>query len=305
MPLKAVVFGGSGFLGSHVADALSLAGYEVSIFDIKESFYKQPHQNFIQGDILNQEDVQSAINGMDFVFHLAGIADIDECYKRPVDTIKYNVLGTSYILEACCQAQIKKIVFASSAYVYSNSGSFYRVSKQACENLVEAYHEKCGLDYVILRYGSLYGPRSDRRNSLFRICEDALRNHEIVYHGTGQEKREYIHVLDAAKMSVDVLKEEFLNSHIILTGTSSMQYSELLEMVQEMLKYKIKVLKKENKSKTHYSQSPYAFSPKLGRKLTNNTQIDLGQGLLELINEIYKSLDEDTQRRFEGALNLK
>ncbi len=298
MKFKTLVIGGSGFLGSHVADALSEAGHKVTIFDHKTSPYKRGDQQEIIGSILDEQALRNAIKGMDYVYHMAGIADIDECNSRPVDTVKINVFGTAHVLEACKEADVKKLVFASSAYVYSDSGSFYRVSKQACEGLIETYHEEFGLNYVILRYGSLYGPRTDRRNSLYRICEDALTQQEINYGGKGDERREFIHVFDASKMSVQVLGDNFSNQNIILTGPTTIKYSDLLSMVSEMLQNKVKINYHEKKAKTHYKLSPYSFSPKFGKKLIANPQVDLGQGLINLLGEIHQSLHPDVQEKF-------
>lgn len=296
--MKVIIFGGSGFLGSHVADALTSAEHEVTIFDVKESSYLNSEQKFLTGDILNLDDLKKAIEGHDIVYHMAGIADIDECHANPVDTVKLNILGTTNILQACVDCKVKKIVFASSAYVYSDAGSFYRISKQSCELMIESYQKEFGLDYVILRYGSLYGPRSDKRNSIYRILTEALENHEIVYSGTGDEQREFIHVGDAANLSVKVLEKEYENQNIILTGNSSIKYRDMLEMIQEIMHGQIKIEYVEKKSKTHYKLSPYSFSPKLGRKLVNNPHIDLGQGLLNLIGEIHHNMGTGEQEKF-------
>ena len=245
-----IVFGGAGFLGSHVADALSDQGYNVTIFDISESKYLRSDQKQVLGDILDLSSIESALEGQGIVYHLAGIADIDECHKRPLDTVRLNILGTANILQSSVKAGVKKVVFASSAYVYSESGSFYRISKQSSEQLVETYAREFGLNYVILRYGSLYGPRADQRNSIHRILNQALTEKKIVYGGDGSEKREFIHVLDASRLSVEVLDDKF-NENIILTGNSSIKYQELLETIKRcyimilklsMLKINLKII---------------------------------------------------------------
>lgn len=299
--MKIIVFGGSGFLGSYVADALSTAGHEVTIFDIKPSPYLRPDQKMIVGDILDEASLAEAIGGQDVVYHLAGIADIDECTRRPVDTAKYNVLGTVAILDACCKARIKRFVFAGSVYVYSESGSFYRSSKQACELFIENFHKINGLPYTIVRYGSLYGGRSDERNSIWRILKEALSTGEITYRGTGDELREYIHVQDAAQSSVTILQPEFENQHIILTGTQAIRYRDLLQMINEMLGGKVKINLLPKTSDTHYTVTPYSFNPKLGLKLVNNPHIDMGQGLLSCMHEIYHDLNK---RHEEGGIWL-
>jgi len=290
---KVVVFGGGGFLGSHVADALSNKGYDVTIFDIIPSPYMRDDQSLIQGDILDHELVDKVIADNDIVYHFAGIADVDECTRRPVDTVRYNILGTVQILEACRKPDIKRFVFASSAYVYSKYGYFYKTSKQTCESLIENYSDLYGLKYTCLRYGSLYGERADERNSIYRLLKQAIEEQKITYHGTGDEMREFIHVRDAAQASVKILESEFENQNIILTGTQSLRYSDLLEMINEMMNNKVTVEMVESQRKAHYKITPYNFSPKLGKKLVANPHIDMGQGLLLCMAEIYEKVHND------------
>ena len=287
---KVVVFGGSGFLGSHVADALSDAGYKVTVFDVNESPYLQSGQLMIKGDILDIDDVEDAVSKNNIVYHFAGIANIEECSMRPVDTVKYNILGTANILEACRKNTIQRLVFASTAYVYSAYGYFYRTSKQACESLIEDYNHLYGLKYTCLRYGSLYGERADDRNTIYNLIKNAIAEGKIIYHGTGDEIREFIHVRDAAQSSVKILEDRFEDQHIILTGADTMRYSDLLEMIREILNNKINIEIVASDRKAHYKITPYNFSPKLGKKLLVNPHIDMGQGLLLCMSEMYEKI---------------
>ena len=288
--MKILVTGGAGFLGSHVADALSDAGHEVTVFDVSHSLYLRPEQKMIIGDILDQRSLEKAVEGIDIVYHFAGIADVDECTIRPIDTVKINILGTVNLLEASRIAQVKRYIFGSSAYVYSNSGYFYRSSKQACESFIENFSELFGLKYTCVRYGSLYGTRSDERNSIYRFIQQALRDSQITYHGTGDELREFIHVRDAAEISVKILEPEFDNQHITLTGNEKMRYRDLLDMIKEMIGPHISIEYLPSQRKAHYKITPYNFSPKLGRKLINNPHIDMGQGLLQCMAELYEKI---------------
>lgn len=289
--MKAVIFGGSGFLGSHVADALTLKGYNVIIFDLKPSVYLQKSQRMIIGDILDQPKVEETLRDCDVVYNFAGIADIDEASKKPLDSIKFNILGNSIILEACVKTNIKRFIFASSLYVYSRAGSFYRCTKQACELLIENYHEEFGLLYTILRYGSLYGPRSDERSFIYRIIKQALTERKITRYGDGEELREYIHVLDAAKGSVEILSDEFINQHVILTGNQQIRIKDLLFMIQEILDNNIEIEFLPPDKHSHYEITPYSFAPRVGKRLTYKTYLDLSQGILDSIYELYKKLN--------------
>jgi UDP-glucose 4-epimerase len=109
----------------------------VVIFDRIESPDLQKSQKMVVGDMLDQQKVRETIKGADCVYHFAGITDIKIAKNNPIDTVKYNVLGTVYILDACREFKIKRIIHASIIYVYSKHGSFYRSSKQSCELFIE------------------------------------------------------------------------------------------------------------------------------------------------------------------------
>ena len=302
--MNVIVFGGSGFVGSHVADALSQAGHKVRVYDIRRSEYLKPTQEMIIGDILDEERVAEAIKGTDVVCNFAGITDIKEASNKPVETIKYNILGNTILLEASRKEKIRRFVYASTLYVYSNSGSFYRCSKVACEHYIETYQKQFGLDYTILRYGTVYGTRADMRNSVYRYITNAMTEGKIAYFGDGNEIREYVNVLDAAKASVEILDDEFRNEHVIFTGHYPMKVNELFTMIREIMKKDIKIEYVKPKSEDpmdHYAITPYAFIPKVGKKYVKHYYTDMGQGLLLCMQEIFDKLNnnkiEKTEKR--------
>lgn len=292
--MKAVVFGGAGFIGSHVADALTFKGHDVVIFDCVSSPYLQENQRMVVGDILDEQLVAQSIEGCDVVYHLAGIADIDEAAQKPYETIKSNILGTANILEAARQHHIKRFVFASSLYVYSKAGSFYRTSKQSCELLIQNYQESFGLNYTILRYGSLYGPRG-HKSAIHTFVKEALQHKKIVRHGDGEDVREYIHVLDAAKDSVTILDDEFINQHVLLTGHHQIKIKDLLVMISEMLEDDIELVYEPSSENYHYEITPYNFAPKIGKRLMSKTYLDLGQGVLDTIHRVAQEIEEENR----------
>lgn len=240
--MNAIVFGGGGFVGSHVADVLSEKGYNVNIYDIRQSDYLKPSQKMIIGDILEEEKVRESVKGMDVVYNFAGIADIEEATNKPIETVKYNILGNTIVLDAAREANVKRFVYASTIYVYSESGSFYRCSKNACELYLETYQRQYGLDYTVLRYGTLYGSRSNYTNSVYRFIHQSLTEGKISYPGDGNEVREYINVLDAAQGSVEILDDKFRNEYVIFTGHHPMRVNELFIMINEILKKRYKKL---------------------------------------------------------------
>lgn len=286
---RVLVLGGSGFLGSHVADALSDAGYRVSILDRVASPWKRAGQEMFVGDMLDTTLLDQAIAGCDAVYNFAAIADLDEARNKPIETVRVNVLGNVQVLEACRRHGVNRYVYASTVYVHSREGGFYRCSKQASEHYVEEYQRSYGLDYTVLRYGSLYGPRSDHHNGLWRIVKRALDTGEIRYEGSPEAMREYIHVEDAALASVAALGDEFRNQHVVLTGQEPMRVMDLLKMLAEILGRPESVEFVETDHAGHYIRTPYAYQPKLGRKYVPPMHVDLGQGLLQLVGEIQKS----------------
>jgi UDP-glucose 4-epimerase len=285
-----MISGGSGFLGSHIADALTGAGHQVVVYDRTDSRWLMPSQTMKVGDILDSAAVSEAMADCEAVYHLAAMANINDAIDRPRQAVETNIMGTVNMLEAARMCRVKRFVFSSSIYVYSNEGSFYRTTKQACEHLVHDYHEQFGLDFTVLRFGSLYGPRSDRSNGVHRMLAQALAEHRIDYYGKGDEVREYIHVLDAAGMSVDILAPEFANQYIHLAGQERMASRDMLGMIREMMGGDITLSFQATSPVGHYVQTPYNFTPKLGRRLTRKTYIDLGLGLLDCLQHMSRSL---------------
>ena len=287
---KVIVFGGSGFLGSHVADLLSDKGYSVEIFDLKKSKYLKSNQKMIIGNILNRNEIKKAVKGSKFVYHFAAIADIKEAQDNPVEAVEVNILSTTYILDACREFKVERFVYGSTIYVYSEHGSFYRSTKQASELIIENYKKIYNLNYTILRYGSLYGPRANHFNFINRIIIQALKEKKIIREGNGEELREYIHILDAARASVEILSDNFINSNIMITGNKSMRVHDVLEMIKEMFDHRITVEYTNNILESHYKITPYTFKPKAAKKYQLNHYHDLGQGVLEQVYDSYERL---------------
>lgn len=293
---KILVIGGSGFLGSHLADTLSDAGYRVLVMDRKPSPHLRPGQEMLVGDVLDRAVLEKAVAGSRYVYHLAGVADIEEAAHDPRETVEQNVMGSVNVAEACIAQKVEKLLYASTVYVYSNKGSFYRVSKQAAELLLENYQRETGLNYTILRYGSLYGPRAQDWNGLKRFVVQAVRNGRIVYPGTGEERREYIHVKDAAQLSMEAMADEYHNQCLTITGPQVMTTREVLGMITEIMGNGVEVTFEPSGagfSLFHYSSTPYRYNPKSGSKVMPRRFIDLGQGILDMIEEIHHGAGEE------------
>ena len=283
------VIGGSGFIGSHVVDQLTQEGYHVRIFDRTDSSWKNEDQEIIIGDLADKDLLSKSISGSEVVYNFAALADLDLARNKPFETAEINIMGNINVLEACRLNEVKRFIFASTVYVYSREGSFYRCSKQAAENYIEEYQRVYNLDYTILRFGSLYGPRADKSNGLFRIVNNALESGVVRYEGSPEALREYIHVEDAAKASVIALGDDFKNQSVVLTGQEPMRVVDLLKMLAEILGFSDPVEFVEGEYPGHYIHTPYAYLPKLGRKYVPPFHVDLGQGLIQLIDEVRRN----------------
>ena len=285
--VKVTVIGGAGFLGSHVADELSARGFNVTVFDQVESEWRTGDQQMIVGNMQDIKQLEQACSGSQYIYHFAGIADIGFAKSNPYDAVEANVLGTAAALEVARKIGIERFVYASTMYVYSGSGSFYRASKQAAENIIEAYGEEFDLGYTLLRYGSLYGPRAQDWNGLRSYVEQIIHEGRLEYPGTGDERREYIHVKDAARLSVDILADKHRNDAITVTGLQVLNSRELIDMIFEIAgKSPAVAFLGSPQSSEHYQMTPYRYTPKQAKKIVPSEYIDLGQGILEVLQEI-------------------
>lgn len=286
---KIAVFGGSGFIGSYLIESLISRNYEVFSIDLKEPKVSND-ATFIQCDILDRTSIQEIfkMHQFEYVYNLAGFANLDKAVEFPIETFELNVMGNLYILEECKRQNVTRFIYASSAYAMNDKGSFYGVSKLSSEKIIEEYHKKYGLSYTILRYGSLYSERDFENNYIYNLVEKAIETGKINHGGDGNEIREYIHAADAAKLSVDVIEDEvYAEKHIILTGVERYKRIDLFNLINEILGNKIEINLSNDGYNNHYKFSPYSFTPEQSQKLVPNPFIDMGQGILNCISKIH------------------
>lgn len=291
MSSKVIVFGGNGFLGQYLVNELEKRGYNVTIVDIKPSS-STIKKEYINCDILDREKVLSILsdNHYDVVFNLAGFANLDNAINNPSQTINLNVIGNINIIDGAILSKCKRFVYASSAYAMSNKGSFYGISKLASEKIIEEYNERFNLEFTILRYGSVYSELPFENNYIYSLVEKAITTKKIIHGGDGEELREYIHASDAAKLSVDIIEsDKYVNQHIILTGMEKMKRIELFQLIKEIMNNDIEIVLNNGEYNHHYQYTPYSFTPTTSKKLVANPHIDMGQGILECIRNVYNN----------------
>lgn len=231
--MAVLVTGGSGFIGSHVVDKLVDKGMDVVIFDIA-----RPHRDdvkFIKGNITSQDELNSALHGVENVYHIAAASDINKVAEHPVDAVNLNILCTARVLEAARLNDVERMLFASSYFVDSGKGHLYTTTKKASEMICSDYYTLYGMPYTILRYGTAYGPRSRGEDVISLFVKRAMSGEPLEIHGTGMQSRNFIYVEDLADGNVAALSDIAKNKTYTLQGRRAVTIQELAELVTRIL----------------------------------------------------------------------
>ena len=284
---KNVIFGGSGFLGSNLADEISKSKNKILIIDKKPKKVLKNFQKQINCDILNLEKYKNLISTNSDVYFFSDIADIGYSKIYPLETLENNVLKLIHILKFLIKKKIKNFYYASTIYVNNDLGSFYRASKQCAEIIISEFSKNYNFNYTFLRYGSVYGPQAQEWNGIKKFVKEAMMKGKITYKGNGKELREYIHVKDAAKLTYTAVKsKKYSNKSILISGQSSLSSNELFTTIFEILNKKKKVKFLNKVVEDHYGVTPYRYIPNQSKKIVPIDYIDIGQGIIEVIKEI-------------------
>ncbi len=218
--MRVLVTGGSGFIGSHVVDKLNARGFEPVIYDLRPSpWHTGPaHPNpthrvdTVLGSITDREALERALHSCDAVAHLAAVADVNDVHASPEDAERVNARGTVAVLEAARRAGVKRIVYASTIWVYSDCvedavdedtllpapSHLYTSTKLAGELYCKAYQELYGIDYTILRFGIPYGPRAREAAVVPAFVNKAFAGEPLTIAGDGSQSRRFVYVEDLA-----------------------------------------------------------------------------------------------------------
>jgi UDP-glucose 4-epimerase len=282
--MQIAVIGGSGFLGSHLSDVLTQKGHNVKIFDRKKSKWIKKGQKMIIGNILNSKLLDKTIKGSQIVYNFAAISDIGYAKYKPIETAEINIVGTLNALRASKKYKIKKFIQASSIYATSEEGGFYARSKKAAEDYIEEFKKIFGLNYTILRFGSLYGERSEKSNAINNMIYNVLKKKKLIYPGNKYAARRYIHVRDAAKACVKVMDKKYNNKYITITGNKSVKIKKIFKILSTVFKIPKKKMIFLNKKYTgHYNVKPTIFKQRTGKILSTGKQKEFKTSLLKLV----------------------
>jgi len=252
-PQKALVIGGSGFIGSHLVDELVERGWEVVVFDLRERrFDRLPERaRFIKGDLSQAYLVREALAGVDVVFHLAWATIHEVSNQDPALDVEANLIPSLNLLEACRQAGIRRVVFISSGgTVYGpskelpiaenhpqNPVTAYGVNKLAFEKYLRVFRHLHGMDYAILRPSVPYGPRQtplSRQGAVAVFLHRVGTGLPITIWGDGRVTRDYFYVSDLVEALVASAERHLGEDRIFnIGGGKEVSLNQLIKLVEE------------------------------------------------------------------------
>ncbi|MCP4424108.1 MAG: NAD-dependent epimerase/dehydratase family protein [Chloroflexi bacterium] len=221
--MRVLVTGGAGFIGSHLAAALTADGAQVRALDNlsggkRENLADLPVE-LIVGDVADMEMVKTAVSGCDLIFHQAAYVSAPRSLEEPDLNHRSNVTGSFNLFEAARQAGVKRVVFASSAAVYGNLPGLpkrendplqlltpYAAAKRMNEIMAENYNAAYGMEIVGLRYMNVFGPRQDPSSSysgvLSIFCQAAIARRGVTIYGDGEQTRDFVYVADVVQANL-------------------------------------------------------------------------------------------------------
>lgn len=300
--MKALVTGGSGFIGSNVSKMLLSKGIEVVVFDNLSSGYydniKELPVEFVKGDILDRDAIKDACNGVDVVFHLAASVGRQRSIDHPQLDSEINLIGTVNVLEGMRANDVKKIVYSSSAAIFGelqspeidenhpqNADSPYGVSKLAAEKMILSYSEIYDITAVCLRYFNIYGvnQRYDLYGNVIPIFAHRLFSGEpLLIYGDGSQTRDFVNVYDVARANLKAGLEYDKTDVFNLGSGESISINKLAQMMQEIsgIDNGIEYLPERKADVKHCK----ANANKVADKMQFKTVVSLEKGLSEYID---------------------
>ena len=243
---KILITGGSGFIGNHVAQVLLKQGLEVKIYDLKPSSLSKIES--VQGDILDEVQLEQAAHGCDAIVHLAAQISVPRSIENPEETYNINVTGTQNVIACAEKMGIRRVLLASSAAVYGDATAIplkeetigtllspYATSKYDNEHQVVLARER-GLEAVALRFFNVYGPNQSVQGAyaavIPKVIETITSGQRPVIFGDGQQTRDFVHVQDVAMGIFKLLSIDWDKVHSHVYNIATQQQISILELIE-------------------------------------------------------------------------
>ncbi|MBU1026279.1 MAG: NAD-dependent epimerase/dehydratase family protein [Candidatus Margulisbacteria bacterium] len=257
--MKILVTGGAGFIASNVVDAYIEAGHELAVLDNLSTGKREnlnPQAKFFEVDITDKEKLAHVVTEFapEIINHHAAQIDVRKSVEDPVYNAKVNELGTLNLLDAAVKAKVKKIIFSSTGgaiygEVKKKSGadenhpqepiSPYAITKRSAEMYLHSYKINFGLNYTVLRYGNVYGPRQDplgEAGVIAIFCGKIMAGEQPTIYGDGNQLRDYVYVGDVAEANLLALSQGENQIYNIGTGKGS-SVNDLFAYLKEIYKF--------------------------------------------------------------------
>jgi nucleoside-diphosphate-sugar epimerase len=301
-----LVTGGAGFIGSHIAEELVKRSQEVRILD---NFLTGKRENIaslldkielIEGDIKDFETCQHALEGVDFVLHLAALPSVPRSIKDPLATNENNIRGTLNVLLASRDAKVKKVVFASSSSVYGDDThlpkiegregsplSPYALSKQVGEHYCRIFSRIYGLSTVFLRFFNIFGPRQDPFSQYAAVIPNfitkMLKGEKPIIFGDGEQSRDFTFVSNVVEANILASKAQDVSGEAfnIACGERTTVNS-LAKTINEVLKKNIDPVHEEPRPGD--VKNSFAEISKARKMLKYEPLVPFNEGLKKTIN---------------------
>ena len=242
-----LVTGSSGFIGSHVAEEALNKGHRVKGLDLKEN--ANHAIEFVKGDIRDKSAVLKAMEEVDFVIHLAAVTSVVEFEKNPVECFDINANGFMNVLWAAHEHKAKKVLYASSAAVYtgehfsdsmpldySKQHNPYAQSKMINEMHADYFLHSKGLNSIGLRFFNVFGEGENEKGQYASIATQFLKSKErgepLIIYGDGSQARDFIHVEDVAKITLMILEKGSPGIYNVGTG-KAVSYKDIGERIDK------------------------------------------------------------------------
>ena len=254
--MRSLVTGGCGFIGSHLVEKLLNLEHHVIVVDNLSSgrmenladFSDNPLMTVLERDITSRSDIQDAFDGVDWVFHLAGMADIVPSVERPDAYFQSNVLGTLNVLQSSREAGVSRLVYAASSSSYGIPDKYptpeaapikpqypYALTKYMGEELVLHWSQVYALPAISLRLFNVYGPRSRTSGAYGAVfgvfLAQKLKNRPFTVVGDGQQTRDFTYVTDVVDAFISAARSHVAGEAMNVGSGQHYSINHLVELL--------------------------------------------------------------------------